>query len=233
MELKKLKRTGFFPTVIGGALVGASIPICNMLIRTDLYTNMSGSPIKILLDANWQLMALVNLLITIICACFIYNLEFTDNAIQKLEMLPIKLSTIFTKKIFLMLLSMTLVIAIEFLAIYFCSYYWFSIPNDFLIEIIKWAGLSLLFLLPVIVIMTAISSACKNIWISLGIGIICVFIAMAIQSSFEIFPFVLPFKIAIDLEKTKLVNFIIASISESILFYICELAYLKVRRNLS
>ena len=231
MELKKLKRTGFFPTIIFGALLGASIPILNMIIRTDVYVNMNGSPLKILLDANWQLMGLINLLIIIIGACVIYNVEFTDNAIQKMEMLPIKLSTIFIKKTMILIASMVLVVIMEFLSISICSFHWFSITNNYIFEIMKFTGISILFLLPVIILMTGISSTCKNIWISLGIGIICIFMAMAVQSSFEIFPFVLPFKVAIDFEKSKLFNFIAISLGEVVLFYILEFIYLKVRRN--
>ncbi len=60
LEWKKVKRTGFLPAFFGGGTLAAIVPIINMAVRPERYLNQQGSPVQILLDANWQMMAMLN-----------------------------------------------------------------------------------------------------------------------------------------------------------------------------
>ena len=60
LECKKVKRTGFLPAFFGGGILAAAVPVINMAVRSEMYLNQQGSPIQILLGANWQMMAMLN-----------------------------------------------------------------------------------------------------------------------------------------------------------------------------
>ena len=55
LECKKVKRTGFLPAFFVGSILAAAVPVINMAVRSEIYLNQSGSPIQILLGANWQM----------------------------------------------------------------------------------------------------------------------------------------------------------------------------------
>lgn len=42
-------------------------------------TALAGNPINILMSANWQMMAMLNILISICGACMMYHTEYADN----------------------------------------------------------------------------------------------------------------------------------------------------------
>ncbi|MDQ9753306.1 hypothetical protein RFZ03_22000, partial [Acinetobacter baumannii] len=56
LECKKLKRTGALPAFFGGGIIASAIPVINMAARSELYLDMDLPPIRILLNANWQMM---------------------------------------------------------------------------------------------------------------------------------------------------------------------------------
>ena len=99
LESKKVKRTGFIPAFMGGGLLSAAVPVLNMAFRSEMYVGMDASPINILLSANWQMMAMLNILLVVSGACIMYHNEYADNAIQRMSTLPTKESAIFLEKL--------------------------------------------------------------------------------------------------------------------------------------
>ena len=95
LELKKIKRTGLIPAFLMGGLLAAGVPVLNMFFRSDIYLSLPDTPLQILLKSNWQMMAMLNILLIISGACLMYYSEFLDNAIQKMKSLPIKESNIY------------------------------------------------------------------------------------------------------------------------------------------
>ena len=79
MELKKLRRTGYFPAFPAGAAAASAFPILNMAVRTEVYTGLPGNPLDILLDASWQMMAMLNILLIVCCTCMMYHTEYAEN----------------------------------------------------------------------------------------------------------------------------------------------------------
>lgn len=91
-------------------------------------------------------------------------------------------------------------------------------------------------LLPVIFLSLLIASACKNMWISLGVDVVCVFMATMIPVkyfSLAIFPFALPFQILEGAGTGQTVRFLAAGLIEGVVVGAAEIAFLRVRRSLA
>ncbi len=183
LECKKIKRTGFLPAFLGGGILAAAVPVINMVVRSEMYLNLPGNPIQILLGANWQMMTMLNVLLVVAGACLLYHTEYADNAMQKMKSLPIRESSIFLGKAVLTIFMSLFVLAIEAGAVAFCTYNWFEIGNGFFSELCKYFGYSFLLMLPCIILSLLIAEACKNMWVSLGIGVVCVFTATMLPTT--------------------------------------------------
>lgn len=141
LECKKIKRTGFLPAFLGGGILAAAVPVINMVVRSEMYLNLPGNPIQILLGANWQMMTMLNVLLVVAGACLLYHTEYADNAMQKMKSLPIRESSIFLGKAVLTIFMSLFVLAIEAGAVAFCTYNWFEIGNGFLVNCANTSGI--------------------------------------------------------------------------------------------
>ena len=83
LEAKKLKRTGYFPAFLAGGLLASAFPLVNMLVRAETFTALPGEPFSILMDANWQMMAMLNILVCICGACMMFHTEYATTARRK------------------------------------------------------------------------------------------------------------------------------------------------------
>lgn len=197
VELKKNKRSGLIWSFLGGAILAGLIPVLNMAFRSEVYTGTEGDPLQILLNANWQMMAMLNTLLIVVSACLSYYVESADNALQKMLALPIKEESMFFAKFLLLSMFFIGVFVIEVAALAFSSVYWFSGYPDLTMEIFKNLGYIFLLSLPALVLSLMIASFFTNIWIALGIGIIGIFLATMLSDQSVIltaFPFNLPFQ---------------------------------------
>lgn len=70
IESKKLKRTGYLPAFLAGGFLAAAFPVVYMMVKAEEMTALSGNPVNILMSANWQMMAMLNILISI---CMIWE----------------------------------------------------------------------------------------------------------------------------------------------------------------
>ncbi len=230
LEYKKIKRTGFYPAFLCGGILAASVPVINMAARSEMYTKQNGSPLSILLNANWEMISMLNILLVVIGTCTLYNTEYANNAIQKMKSLPIRESTIFIEKWVLTIFMCIIVFTIEAFSITFCYMHWFEKENNFGIELFKNLGFSFLLILPCIIISLLISSACKNMWVSLGIGVVCIFTATIINRNnfiLSLFPYVMPFKIFDSTDSSKIIQYIAAAIIEFLVLNIVERIFIK------
>lgn len=234
LECKKVKRTGYIPAFICGGMVAAAVPILNMVVCSNIYIGLSSSPVQILLDANWKMMAMLNVLLIVLGACMIYHTEYADNAIQKMCTLPLTESKLFSGKFALMAIMCIVTLATEAVGIAFSLYHWFEFSKDVGIELFKSFGYSLLLTLPAVLTALLIASVCKNMWVSLGIGVVCVFIATMLPMDnfvLSLFPFALPFQVFVGMAENTFYNFLIAGVIESVILFVTELVILKVRRS--
>lgn len=233
LECKKVKRTGFLPAFLGGGILAAAVPVINMAVRSEQYLNLSDSPIQILLSANWKMMAMLNVLLVVVETCVLYHTEYADNAMKKMKSLPIRESSVFLGKAVLTIFMSLFILVIEAGTVAFCSYYWFNVGYGFFGEVCKYFGYAFMLILPCVLLSLLISEACKNMWVSLGIGVICVFIATMLPTAnfvLSLFPFAMPFQVFESADITQSMHYIYASVAESAVLVLAELIFIKVRR---
>lgn len=234
LECKKLKRTGFIPAFLSGGFLAAAVPVLNMAVRSENYLGLHTAPVQILMDANWQMMAMLNILLITAGACLMYHTEYADNAIQKMCTLPLKESKLFFGKVTLLALMCIVILAIEAAGITFCSYHWFEWSREVWVEILKNFGYALLLMLPSVIGSLFLASACKNMWVSLGIGVVCIFTATMLPTEsfvLSLFPFALPFQIFAGTAENTARSFLIAAMIEILMIGTTEVLFLKVRRS--
>ena len=234
IELKKLKRTGYLPAFFVGGLLAAAFPVVYMLVKAEELTLISGNAIDLLMSANWQMMAMLNILIAICGACMMYHTEYADNAIQKMSVLPIRHENMFLGKFCISALMLSAMVVIEMAVLVGCAKYWFPSYTFDLAEILKTTGFQIVVTLPTVMSMLVIASACKNMWISLGIGVILVFTLSILPQDntvLSLFPFSSPYQtLAIATENSRATLFLTVCGVETVLLGIVEMIYLKVRR---
>lgn len=234
IESKKLKRTGYRPAFFAGSLLAAAFPVVNMAVRSENYISLTGRPLTILMTANWQMMAMLNLLMAVCGACIMYHTEYADNGAQKMDVLPLRPENQFLWKFVTAALASAGGILMEMLILAGCARRWFESYTWDLAEFAANTGFQIVLMLPTIMLMLVIASACRNMWVSLGIGVILVF-TLSIMPQNHLFlnlcPFSAPYQMLDTvLEKGRLQIYLAAAGIETVIFLMLEMIYLKIRR---
>ena len=235
LETRKLKRTGYIPAFLGGGLLAGLVPIVNMTVRTTMFTTQPGNPFHILMDANWQLMAQLNVLLLVCGACILYHTEYEGNAIQKAETLPVTPFFLFLGKLGILILSCLLPICLEAISLLLCCMHWFPDSPGRGMLLLKGLAFEFALMLPTAAAMLFISSICRNMWICLGTGVILVFMASMLPSGNEIMafmPFASPYRMLHRLSHTQPLHMLAGCAVEIVLFCLLEAIYQKIRRLL-
>lgn len=233
-ELKKIKRTGLAETFLAGGILSALVPVLNTALRTELFVSQNGNPFEILVNGNWQIIAMMNVLLVVVGSSIIYNIEYSNNAVQKTETLPINSFSIFIGKFTIISIFSVVNIALETAAIMFCSKKWFDTSQFFDMQILKFFAVSVLFVITAALLMTIVAKYCRNMWVCLGIGILFVLFATVLGNKnlyFSMFPFALPFETIFGNTEKETSQLVIASVSECGIFAVSELILNKIRRN--
>lgn len=236
LELVKLKRTGFAAAIAGCALLSSAVPVVNMAVRAENYVSLPGNAFQIMADANWQMMALFNILMVVLGACIIYHTEFADNGIQKMRVLPVSEGVMYLSKFALIAFSLAVMVILETASLALCAAHWFPAYEPDLGTLALSAVFQFVVVLPTAALMLLIASACKNMWISLGTGVILVFTLMIMPQDNAVLS-LLPFSAPYQLLSAALANgrawlFTGVCTAQTIVFAACEFAYLKIRRGM-
>lgn len=233
LETKKLKRTGYVPAFLGGGLLAGLVPVLNMAVRSEIYVTQSGSPFRILMDANWQLMAQLNILLLVCGACILYHTEYAENGIQRAETLPMKASGLFSGKLCILFCSCLLPICLETLSLLFCCSRYFPETPGLGSTLLKGMGFELALLLPTAAAMLFLSSLCRNLWMCLGTGVILVFFSSMLRFGnfvMAVIPFAAPYRMLHQFSSAEAWRLLSIAAAEVVLFYAAEMIYTKLRR---
>ncbi|HIS68734.1 MAG TPA: ABC transporter permease [Candidatus Gallacutalibacter stercoravium] len=234
LETKKLKRTRYFPAFLAGGLLAAAFPLINMLVRSESFTALPGEPFTILMDANWQMMAMLNILVCICGACMMYHTEYADNGAQKMDVLPVRAGKLFLTKFVVNALALALMIILETAALTWCAVHWFSGYEFDALELLQGAGFQWFVTLPTVMLMLVIASACKNMWVSLGIGVVLVFTMCIFPQDnliLSLCPFSSPYQtLAMAAESSRVPLFLGVCAAEVVVLGLLGLVYQKIRR---
>lgn len=258
LEWKKMKRTGLVPAFFFGGLLAAAVPVLNMAFRSQIYLGLDAPPVQILMDANWQMMSMLNILLVTAGACMMYHTEYADNAIQRICTLPAREGRLFFGKSAFLVLMCAGILAMEAAGIAFCSFHWFwqseglkTLLSEVLQQILSgefWNGLAagpwsvlvksfgyaFLLMLPSVLISLWIASAFRNLWVSLGIGVVCIFTSTLLPAKnfvLSLFPFAMPFQSFAGTAAETARRFMIAAVTELLVIAAGELLFLKARRS--
>lgn len=234
LEIKKLKRSGYFPAFLGGALLASAFPLMNMLVRPETFTALPGDPFRILTDASWQMMAMLNILTAICGICMMYNIEYADNGSQKMDVLPVRAESLFLGKFMITTLVMAMMNAIEVITLAGCALHWFPAYDLDPAGLLQCTLFQWVVTLPTVMLMLVIASACRNMWVSLEIGVILVFTLSIFPQDhtvLSLFPFSSPYQtLAMASENGRVLLFLGVCAVEAAACYFIELFYHKLRR---
>lgn len=233
LETRKLKRTGYVPAFLGGGLLAGTVPVLNMAFRSEIYVSQPGSPFHILMDANWQLMAQLNILLLVCGACILYHTEYADNGIQRAETLPMKAWGLFPGKLCILFCSVLLPLCLETFSLLACCIRYFPKTPGLGAVLLKGMAFELALLLPTAAAMLFLSSLCRNMWMCLGAGVILVFLASMLRSGnflLAAVPFAAPYRMLHQFTSGQACRLLLISIGEVVLLGIIELIYTKLRR---
>lgn len=230
LEVKKLRRTGYFPALLGSALLSAAVPAVNMAARGETYLAQSGGAIEILLNANWQMMAMLNVLSTLCAACLMFHAEYAQNALDKLEVLPVRVFSVYLGKAVLAVFMLAVMTAVEFVSLYLCARHWFGGSVD-TARLLSLAGYALAAGIPTLLASLAVAAACRNMWVSLGIGLTLVFTLSVFPQDnavIRLLPYATPYTTALEGQVSTV---LIACAAESAALLPLGPAILKARRR--
>lgn len=234
LEFRKVKRTGLSAAFLGGGILAAAVPALNMAFRSEIYLSAGGSPVSVLIGANWQTISMLNILLIVAGACTLYSIEYADNALQKMRTLPLSESRLFLGKAGLLLALSILFLLPEAASVAACAAHWFGTDSEIAAQVLRAFGFALLLLLPSLLSSLLISSLCRNLWVSLGIGVICVLTATMIPSNRfipSLFPFALPFRTLFGPSAESVREYAAAAAAETAAFSLLAVIILKLRRT--
>lgn len=233
LELKKIHRTGLLLGILAGGLLAAAVPILNIAARPETFLSMQGSPLAILISQNWSMLGMLNLFYLIIGASILYHIEYADGAMEKMKALPLSQGGIFAAKTLLLWAMGGVVLMLELLAIGFCAWHWFS-ATHLLLSLLAELGFQLVMLLPACILMMLISSLCRNLWVTLGIGVILLFAVITTNTidslAVQLFPFALSLS-SFTQANTESWLYLAAAGGESVLLGLAETILIPARRR--
>lgn len=233
LECRKVKRTGFVSAFIGGGFLAAAVPLLSTAARSTELDGIGMSPVTALLNDNWQITAMLNVLLLVTGACIIYHIEYANNAVLKMNVLPQRKNSLFFSKLGLILIMAAAGLVLETAGVGLCVLLNAGFSGDMAPELFKNLGFVMLLTVPAALLALIIAAACKNMWTALGIGVVCVFIATMIPMgnfALSLFPFALPFQFLSGLTGQTAENYMLAAAAETVLLCHAELMHAKIRR---
>lgn len=222
LELKKEKRTGVFSVMVTVGILGAGYEFADFAVRGETFLHLSLAPMEMLLTQLYGMVMVLNLFGIVVAACLSYYVEWKENGIKKMYLLPLNLSSMYVCKFLVIMMELLGTVFLENLSLtkIGCSVF---LPNTFEAGTqIRFAGYSFLTSLPVLSFMVLIASRFENIWIPLGVGVAGFLSGMALahikSMFFLIHPFILMLKPALAMDTRLEGEVVYAALAETLLF---------------
>ena len=233
LECKKIKRTGFTAAFIGGGILAGAVPLLSTTARSIELAGIDVSPVTALMNDNWQIVAMLNVLLLVTGACIIYHIEYADNALLKMKVLPQRENGLFFSKLLLMLIMAFAGLLLELAGVGLCVLVKAELSGGTALELMKNLGFIMLLTAPAALLALIIAAGCKNMWTALGAGVVCVFIATMIPTNnfvLSLFPFALPFQFLSGLTEQAAEKYMLAAAAEIVFLCHGEVTFAKIRR---
>ncbi|OPX42552.1 ABC-2 family transporter protein [Ruminiclostridium hungatei] len=231
IELKKGRRSGVFPVMLGVGLLGALYAFANFAVRKESLLSLPLPPMTILLTQLYGMIMVMNLFGIIVAACLIYNVEHRGNALNKMMALPISISGIYFTKFAILTTLVAVGIALQNIALAIIGNLYLPEGTFDAAVLLRFTVYSFVTSMPVLSFMLAVSSRFESMWITLGIGVAGFFSGMTMTTAnsklFLINPFVLIMEPAMSPNTVIDTTVIVLSISETIVFLVAGQMLMK------
>lgn len=222
IELKKCKRTGFIPLMITVGILGAAYALLNFTVRKETLLNLPLKPMDILLTQLYGMVMVLNMFGLIVGTCIIYSIEFKGNAVKKLQVLPVSVPRVYLCKFTIMTFVFLVAVILQNIVLAIIGVTDLPDGSFEFGTLMSFAGYSFITSLPVLSFMLFVSSRIKNMWITLGIGVVGFLSGMALATSdmppFMASPFVVMLKPAVAMSAQPDMVVALVSVVETILF---------------
>lgn len=222
IELQKEKRTGVIPVLLAVGVLGAAYTFVNFMVRKDTLLNLPLAPMDVLLTQLYGMIMLLNMFGIVVAACMIYNMEFKENAVKKIYMLPMSVPGMYFCKFFILTVMLIVAIAVQNLALVRIGMTDLPQGSFELAALLKFAGYSFITSMPVLSFMLLISSQSQNMWVPLGVGVAGFLSGMALATSESnmllAHPFVVMLRPAVAMSAQPNETVVIVSVVETVLF---------------
>ena len=213
IELRKEKRTGIIPVLFAVGVLGAAYAFVNFMVRKETLLSLPLDPMDILLT---QLYGVV------VAACMIYNMEFKGNAVKKMYMLPVGVSSMYLSKFVILTVMLIFAVALENTAL--AKIGMVELPHGAfdMRAVIAFSLYSFITTMPTLSFMLLVASRFENMWVPLGVGVAGFLSGMALATSdvelLMVHPFVVMLKPAVAMSAQPNLSATVVSVVETVLF---------------
>ncbi|MGN0346393.1 MAG: ABC transporter permease [Lachnospiraceae bacterium] len=222
IELRKEKRTGIFPVFIAVGVLGAAYAFLNFIIRKDTLLNLPLAPMDVLLTQLYGMIMVLNMFAVIVAACIVYNMEFKDNAIKKISMLPVSAPGMYLSKFLILTVLLLAAIVLQNLALMKIGMTVLPQGTFEMDTLVRFSAYSFIISIPGLSFMLLISSRFDNMWVPLGVGIAGFLSGMALTNSEAAFlilhPFVVMLMPAVAISAQPDTKVTVIALLETVLF---------------
>lgn len=234
IELRKGKRTGVIPVLLGVGVLGAAYAFVNFLVRKDTLLNLPLAPMDVLLTQLYGMITVLNMFGIVVATCMIYNMEFKGNAIRKMYMLPVSAAGMYFCKFLILTFLHLVAIVVQNLALLRIGLTDLPAGAFEFDTLLRFAGYSFLTSMPVLAFMLLVSSRSPNMWVPLGVGVAGFLSGMALatanSSLLLAHPFVVMLRPAVAMSAQPNETVVIVSVVETVLFLFAGLWMAKNKR---
>lgn len=222
IELRKGRRTGVIPLLLTVGVLGAIYAFANFIVRKDTLLGLPLPPMDVLLTQLYGMIMVLNLFGIVVAACSIYHMEFCENAMKKIYMLPISVPKMYFCKFLILTVTLLIAFTLQNMALIWIGLH--DLPEGAfqLHTLISFAAYSFITSMPVLSFMLLVASRFENIWVTLGIGVAGFLSGMAlatVENQLVIaHPFVLMMKPAVAMRSQPDTIVSVAAAGETLLF---------------
>ena len=222
IELRKEKRTGVIPALFAIGVLGAAYAFVNFMVRKETLLSLPLDPMDILLTQLYGMIMILNLFGVVVAACMIYNMEFKGNAVKKMYMLPVGVSSMYLSKFVILTVMLIFAVALENTAL--AKIGMVELPHGAfdMRAVIAFSLYSFITTMPTLSFMLLVASRFENMWVPLGVGVAGFLSGMALATSdvelLMVHPFVVMLKPAVAMSAQPNLSATVVSVVETLLF---------------
>jgi hypothetical protein len=229
VELKKEKRTGVILLMPAVGILGAAYAFLNFMVRKETLLHLPLAPMDVLLTQLYGMIMILNMFGIIAAACIIYHMEFSGNAVKKMYLLPVSVSSVYFCKFLILTIMLFAAVGLQNLAL--AKIGLSDLPHGTFVPkmLFSFVGYSFITSMPVLSFMLLMASRFPNIWVALGIGVAGFLSGMALAPANIIWlcihPFVIMLKPAVAMCAQTDWIVVIFALAETAMFLVIGLCF--------